>query len=52
MEPVALSLTIQRQFAPGQSATSTISGTAEGDPLLANATDWQNSARNNLSPAH
>ncbi len=29
MEPVALSLTIQRQFAPGQSATSTISCAAD-----------------------
>ena len=35
MEPVALSLTIQRQFAPGQSATSTISCAAEEAALFA-----------------
>jgi hypothetical protein len=34
MEPVALSLTIQRQFAPGQSATSTITCAAEGVALF------------------
>ncbi len=43
MELVALSLTIQRQFAPGQSATSTISCAVKETGYLANTTDWQDS---------
>jgi hypothetical protein len=51
MEPVALSLTIQRQLAPGQSATSTIS-CAEGDALFAGCHQLAELGRNNLSPTH
>jgi hypothetical protein len=52
MEPVALSLTIQRQFAPGQSATSTISCAGEEDALLTENHRLAEFGRNNLSPAH
>jgi hypothetical protein len=52
MEPVALSLTIQRQFAPGQSTTSTISCAAEEDAPRGEYHRLAGFGRNNLSPTH